>query len=251
VTAPLIDEAVPPPRRQSRTWSAVGVLGELLITFGVLLLLFVAYQLLWTNVTAQRQADQVASQLQDAWDRPPDSDGDGAGDEQAGADPEEARPAIGSAFALMYIPRLSDRVWGTPVLESVSLPDLARGLGHYPQSQLPGEEGNFAVAGHRATNGEPFRDIDRLQVGDRVYVETQDSWYEYTLRRDQIVTPTDSWVIAPVPFDQGATPTERLITLTTCNPRWGSTTRWIWWGDLATRYDKSTGEIPPEIEAGR
>jgi sortase A len=241
----LIDEAVPPPRRQSRTWSAVGVLGELLITFGVLLLLFVAYQLLWTNVTAQRQADQVASQLQDAWARPPTDD------EQADADPEEARPEIGSAFALMYIPRLSDRVWGTPVLESVSLPDLARGLGHYPQTQLPGEEGNFAVAGHRATNGEPFRDIDRLQVGDRVYVETQDSWYEYTLRRDQIVTPTDSWVIAPVPFDPGASPTERLITLTTCNPRWGSTTRWIWWGDLGNRYDKSAGEIPPEIEAGR
>ncbi len=107
------------------------------------------------------------------------------------------------------------------------------------------------MAGHRATNGEPFRDIDRLQVGDKVYVETQDSWYEYTLRRDQIVSPADSWVIAPVPFDQDASPTERLITLTTCNPRWGSTTRWIWWGDLSTRYDKSDGEIPPEIEAGR
>jgi sortase A len=247
VTAPLIDEVVPPPRRQSRGWSAVGVLGELLITVGVLLLLFVAYQLLWTNVTAQRQADQVAAELQDAWARPPTDSGDGGGATEG----EEARPEIGSAFALMFIPRLRDKVWGTPVLESVSLPDLARGIGHYPETALPGAEGNFAVAGHRATNGEPFRDIDRLQVGDKVYVETQDSWYEYTLRRDQIVSPTDSWVIAPVPLDQDASPTERLITLTTCNPRWGSTTRWIWWGDLSTGYDKSDGEIPPEIEAGR
>ncbi len=133
MTAPLIDEAVPPPRRQSRGWSAVGVLGELLITVGVLLLLFVAYQLLWTNVTAQRQADQVAAELQDTWARPPTEAGDGTGGGD-GTEGEEARPEIGSAFALMFIPRLRDKVWGTPVLESVSLPDLARGIGHYPQT---------------------------------------------------------------------------------------------------------------------
>jgi sortase A len=151
----------------------------------------------------------------------------------------------------MYIPRLSDKVWGMPVLESVSLSDLARGIGHYPTTQLPGQKGNFAVAAHRATNGEPFRDIDQLRVGDKVFVETQDSWFEYTLRRDQIVAPTATWVIDPVPGDPGAKPTDRLITLTTCNPRWGHTTRWVWWGDLTTSYDKADGEIPPEIEAGR
>jgi sortase A len=165
--------------------------------------------------------------------------------------PEEQRPEIGDAFALMYFPRLGDKVWGMPVLESVELYDLARGIGHYPDSQLPGQVGNFAVAGHRATNGEPLRDIDRVQVGDRVYVETQEYWYEYTLRRDQIVSPQDTWVIDEVPWDPGADPTERLITITTCNPRWGSTTRWIWWGDLAKRYDKADGEIPAEVEAGR
>ena len=237
------------PRRSAPVWTAVGVLGELLITLGVLLLLFVAYQLLWTNVTAQRAADQAAADLQSSWAQPDSSDP--ADSDDSDEEPAQSRPEIGSAFALMYIPRLSDRVWGMPVLESVELADLARGIGHYPQTQLPGEEGNFAVAAHRATNGEPFRDIDRLQVGDAVFVETQDAWYEYTLRRDQIVSPADTWVIAPVPGDPGATPTDRLITLTTCNPRWGSTTRWIWWGDLTTRYDKSDEEIPPEIEAGR
>jgi sortase A len=229
----------------------VGVFGELLITLGVLLLLFVAYQLLWTNVTAQRAADQVASQLQESWSRPGPTDGSGGEADPADDDEPEARPEIGNAFALMYIPRLSDKVWGMPVLESVELPDLARGIGHYPTTQLPGAKGNFAVAAHRATNGEPFRDIDRLEVGDTVIVETQDSWYEYTLRRDQIVSPQDTWVIDPVPGDPGATPTDRLITLTTCNPRWGSTTRWIWWGDLTARYDKADEEIPAAIEAGR
>jgi sortase A len=228
------------------------VFGELLITLGVLLLLFVAYQLLWTNVTAQRAADQVASQLQESWSRPgPTDESDESDESDPGDDTPEARPEIGNAFALMYIPRLSDKVWGMPVLESVELSDLARGIGHYPTTQLPGEKGNFAVAAHRATNGEPFRDIDRLEVGDTVIVETQDSWYEYTLRRDQIVSPQDTWVIDPVPGDPGATPTDRLITLTTCNPRWGSTTRWIWWGDLTARYDKAAGEIPAAVEAGR
>lgn len=249
MTAPEIDQA--PPRATSRVWTAVGVLGELLITVGVLLLLLVVYQLLWTNVTAQRQADQVASDLQDSWTQQSETTDGSAEDGEDGEDTPEARPEIGNAFALMYIPRLSDKVWGMPVLESVALSDLARGIGHYPQTQLPGEVGNFAVAAHRATNGEPFRDIDRLQVGDEVYVETQDAWYAYTLRRDQIVAPTATWVIDPVPGDPGATPTDRLITLTTCNPRWGSTSRWIWWGDLTDRYDKSAGEIPPEIEAGR
>ena len=241
-------------RRPSRAWSAVGVLGELLITLGVLLLLFVAYQLLWTNVTAQRAADQATAELQESWSRPPATSGGsgGSGDEgDEDDDQPEARPEIGTAFALMYIPRLSDKVWGMPVLESVELYDLARGIGHYPQTQLPGEKGNFAVAAHRATNGEPFRDIDRLEVGDSVFVETREAWYEYTLRRDQIVSPTGTWVIDPVPGDPGATPSERLITLTTCNPRWGSTTRWIWWGDLTARYDKADGEIPAQVEAGR
>jgi sortase A len=237
-------------RPPSRVWSAVGVFGELLITVGVLLLLFVAYQLMWTNVTAQRAADQVAAELQDSWARPGSTTG--SGDEGDGDDgTPEARPVIGDAFALMYIPRLNDKVWGMPVLESVALSDLARGIGHYPTTQLPGEKGNFAVAAHRATNGEPFRDIDQLQDGDKVFVETRGSWFEYTLRRDQIVGPSDTWVIDPVPGDPGATPTDRLITLTTCNPRWGHTTRWVWWGDLTTSYDKADGEIPPEIEAGR
>ena len=249
MTAPQTEEATRRP--PSRVWSAVGVLGELLITVGVLLLLFVAYQLMWTNVTAQRASDQVATDLQDSWAIPATDGSSDPGDPGDPGEDPEARPEIGDAFALMYIPRLSDKVWGMPVLESVGLPDLARGIGHYPTTQLPGEKGNFAVAAHRATNGEPFRDIDQLRVGDKVFVETQDSWFEYTLRRDQIVAPTDTWVIDPVPGDPGASPSDRLITLTTCNPRWGHTTRWVWWGDLTTSYDKADGEIPPEIEAGR
>ena len=234
----------PSPPARSRGWAVVGIVGELLITVGVLLLLLVAYQLWWTNVEADRAADQAVAQLQESWSRPPAFTG------ASDATPEYVEPEFGDAFALMYIPRLRDKVWGLPVVEGVDAPQLARGIGHYPDAAMPGQIGNFAVAGHRATNGEPLRDIDRIRAGDRVYVETRDSWYVYRLERDQIVLPQDVWVIDPVPGQPGATPTESLITLTTCNPRWASYERWIWWGQLEDTINKSTGETPSAILEG-
>ena len=229
--------------RPSRAWAAVGVVGELLITVGVLLLLLVVYQLWWTNVEAARATDQAATALQEQWSRPPTVTPEG--------EPEYEEPEFGDAFALMYIPRLKDKVWGMPVVRGVGEAELARGIGHYTETAMPGEVGNFAVAAHRATNGEPFRDIDRLTVGDEVYVETRTAWYVYRLERDQIVVPTDVWVIDPVPGQPGVEPTERLITLTTCNPRWASYERWIWWGELEETIDKEDGEPPAAILEGR
>jgi sortase A len=234
------------PRRSSRGWAVVGVLGELLMTLGVVLLLFVVYQLWWTNVAANRAADALSQQLQEQWARPPAPAPDGEADQDGYVEPE-----FGSAFAMLYIPRLSDSVWATPVVSGVEEAQLAQGIGHYPTTALPGQVGNFAVAGHRATNGEPLRDIDRLQVGDQVYVETRDTWYVYTLERDQIVWPTDTWVIAPVPGEPGAAPTEPLLTITTCHPRWASTERWIWWGTLTDTVSKDGGAVPAAIRAGR
>jgi sortase A len=240
---------------RERVWGAVGVVGELLITLGVVLLLLVAYQLWWTNVEASRAADQSVAELQEAWTRPPapaPADPDVPGDPDGSAEPGGyVKPEFGSAFALMYVPRLRDRVWGAPIVHGVGDYELARGIGHYPTAALPGEVGNFAVAGHRATNGEPFRDIDRLTVGDEVYVETRDTWYVYRLERDQIVTPDATWVIGPVPGQPGATPSESLITLTTCHPRWASYERWIWWGSLVETVDKADGETPDVILGGR
>ncbi len=239
-----VDSAEPKQRpAATRGWAVVGVVGELLITVGALLLLLVVYQLWWTNVEASRAADEAVAELQDSWRRTPGDSGQ--------ATPDYVEPEFGSAFALMYIPRLSDKVWATPIVAGVGAAELARGIGHYTQAAMPGEVGNFAVAAHRATNGEPFRDIDRLRVGDLVYVETRDTWFVYTLERDQIVKPQDVWVIAPVPGDPAATPTEQLITLTTCNPRWASYERWIWWGSLVETIDKKTGQTPDAILAGR
>lgn len=216
-------------------------LGELLITAGLVLLLFVAYQLVWTNLEAHRAQDQVADQIREGWDRPVGSTG--APDEPRTRGPRKAD--FGRGFAFIRIPRLGID-YSVPVVEGVALEVLARGVGHYPDTALPGRVGNFAVAGHRATNGQPFADLDRLRAGDVVIVETQRRWFTYVVDRTQIVRPTDTWVIDPVPGKPDAVPRDRLITLTTCHPRWASTERLIISGRLEAERSKSEGP-PPEL----
>jgi sortase A len=208
-------------------------LGELLITAGLVLLLFVVYQLVWTNVVARQAQGEVADRIRDAWQRP-------TGRTEPRLD--LAKVDFGEGFAFLRIPRLG-RDYSVPVVQGVGLDDLARGVGHYPRSAGPGEVGNFAVAGHRATNGEPFAYLDRLRKGDVVVAETRTQWFTYVVDRTRIVLPTDTWVIDPVPGRPRATPTERLLTLTTCNPRWSSTQRLIVFGHLESSRPKSEG--PP------
>lgn len=247
----MSDTAVMPvgrTRRPGQAGRAVtrGV-GEILITLGVLLLLFVAYQLVWTNVEASRAQGQVSDAIRDTWQRPqaagPDAQGAETQDDDAGT--RQTAVDFGSGFAFLRIPRLGED-YTVPVLEGVDLEVLAQGVGHYPQTALPGQVGNFAVAGHRATNGEPFAYLDRLQRGDAMVVETRDAWLTYVVDRTQIVSPSDVWVLDPVPGQPGAKPTERLITLTTCNPRWASYERLIVFGYLESRRDKADGP-PPEL----
>ena len=125
---------VAPRSAASRGWAVVGVLGELLITLGVVLLLFVVYQLWWTTIAANLAADQAAAQLQESWLRPPDPSQPGTGAD----DDEDVTQEPGTAFALMYIPRLRDKVWATPVVRGVQADQLAQGIGHYAESAMPG-----------------------------------------------------------------------------------------------------------------
>lgn len=228
--------------------------GDILLTLGVVVALLLVYQLWWTNVQAANAAESVREELTAEWVAPavvatpsPSPSSTSTPTPSATPEPEVpepvAAPAIGKPFALMYIPRLRDSVWGIPVVEGVGLNELAKGVGHYPGTAMPGEIGNFATAGHRATHGEPFKDFDRLKKGDRVIIETENGWYVYVLDEDRIVKPTDTWVIDPVPGQPDATPAEAIITLTTCNPRWASTERWAFWGYLEETRTREQG--PP------
>ena len=201
--------------------------GEALLTVGVVLMLFVVYQLVWTNLEAQRAHGRIAQEIREAWEGPPRTPVGGA----RRLTETERRPRYGQGFAILRIPRLGQE-YAVPVLEGVRLEVLARGVGHYPRTAMPGQRGNFALAGHRATNGEPFAHLDRLRRGDKLLVETRRSVYAYVVSKTRIVRPVDTWVIDPVPGRRGVRPVRRLITLTTCNPRWGSSERLIVSGRL-------------------
>ncbi|MGH3327574.1 MAG: class E sortase [Streptomycetales bacterium] len=223
--------------------------GELLITAGIVVLLFCVYQLFYTNLAANRAMDDVRNGLHQKWD--------GTAPRGKGAS-ELPGFGRGEGFALIYIPRLgSDYV--KPVLEGVSPGILDSGVGHYPETTMPGKLGNFSVAGHRATNGEPFAYLDGVRPGDRVVVETGTTWYTYIIddprmyadpdhviqfnRGNIIVSPADVGVLSPVPYKPAKEPEESLITLTTCNPRWASYQRMIVFGHLESKQQKSDG--PP------
>jgi len=214
-------------------WS-LGITGDLLVTAGAVLLLFVAWQLWWTDVTANRVQDDTVHALTRDFGRGP---GPGATSETPAAVP------FGKAFAIIRIPRLGAD-YARPVLEGTSLDVLQSGIGHYDDTAAPGAVGNFAVAGHRTTYGRPFHDIDRLRAGDRVVVETRQSYSVYVVRRHRIVAPTAVDVIAAVPEKPGAKPTQRWMTMTACHPKYSAAQRYIVFAQLEKTYPHAEG-LPP------
>ncbi|WP_329229256.1 class E sortase [Streptomyces canus] len=207
-------------------------LGEVFITTGVLMLLFVSYQLWWTNVRAHAQADKEASSLQNDW-----ASGKGA--------PGTFEP--GQGFALLHIPKLDVVV---PIAEGVSNKKvLDKGMvGHYSEGALKtampdAKTGNFALAGHRNTHGEPFRYINKLSPGDAIVVETQDDYFVYKMTSTLPVTaPSNTSVIDPVPKGSGFSTAGRYITLTTCTPEFTSKYRLIVWGKMVEERPRSKGK---------
>ena len=192
--------------------------GEIIITIGVILALFVVYLLWWTGVQTAGAQRGLAAELDRAAQTAVIAP-DGA----AGAllvDPAPAVPAVGKPYVQIRIPALGAD-WSWIVVEGVDLPQLALGPGHYPGTAGPGEVGNFSVAGHRAGHAAPFENLDRLKAGDAVTFSVGDRHWSYRVERSFLTEPTDIGVIEPVPEQPNAVPTERLMTLTTCDPKYG------------------------------
>nr|WP_323748925.1 class E sortase [Streptomyces sp. PR69] len=239
---------------------------ELAVTLGVVVLLLVVHQLWWTNLQVRQDARQYVRVLEQQWERAErgeketgekrrgegergeqpvvsGSEGGGEGVDGEGGGGERDAPDAASAasfrgYAVLRIPRLGVVA---PVARGVDKRGvLDRGFaGHYPDSAAPGRAGNFAVAGHRNTHGEPFRRIDRLRKGDEVLIETAQGVYVYevdqTLRQ---TTPGDVGVIQPVPRSlvrpsAGYDRPGHYLTLTTCTPEFSSAYRLVVWGELA------------------
>jgi sortase A len=212
-------------RERRRGASFIGVLGELLITAGVIALLFVAWQL-WIGdwiIGSQKQAE--ASELTQTWAQEFESSAPTPAPTptEAGEDPVVpvlAQPRHGAEFGVMQIPRFGTD-WKFTIAGGVTRPDiLDQGeIGHYPDTAMPGEIGNTVYAAHRWTSGAPFDPIDKLVVGDAIVVETKDGWYTYRFRTLEYVQDTQVEVLLPVPQQVGVEADGRYLTLTSCAPK--------------------------------
>ena len=194
--------------------------GQLLLTAGYVLLLFVVYELWVTDLLSNARQDELTAELREEWAAP-------------AAVPAELQG--GEAFALLHIPRLGAD-YARAIVEGTGTEELEQGPGHYPGTAMPGQQGNFAVAGHRVGRGSPFLEIDELRAGDPIVVETADSWYVYRVLGpaqggvpgQQVVSPSDVSVIAPTPNGPPeGSPTGAYLTLTTCHPEYSARQRLI------------------------
>lgn len=238
--------ARPPARRRGSVGTTfLGAIGELLITAGVIVGLFVVWQVFWTDVEGSRAAANHIDSFEQALPESPEQ----PGEPQTGTPPEEPSPAAGETFATMFVPRWGAD-WEFPIAEGVGRVDVldAGFVGHYPSTQLPGEIGNFALAGHRQSHAKPFYGVDRLETGDTIIVQTAQAWYVYRVTDSLVVTPDRSDVLAPDPTDPTAEATERTITLTTCHPLWSTRERWIVHGVLDHWVDRADGRPAELIE---
>ncbi|MFF4269134.1 class E sortase [Streptomyces sp. NPDC001536] len=243
-------------RRRARRRRVLWTGGELLVTVGVVLLLLVVHQLWWTNREALRGAERKVEALEREWDTeqepalapsPQGTDTQSTGTattDPAPGQPQRSttrsrQPSWSQAYAILTIPRLGLRV---PVAEGVGKQGvLDKGYaGHYSGTQQPGQAGNFALAGHRNTHGEPFRYINRLAPKDTLQVETRDAVYTYAVDRTLAQTSArDSGVLRKIPSStvhptRGYTAPGYFITLTTCTPEYTSRYRLVVWGKLVS-----------------
>jgi sortase A len=148
----------------------------------------------------------------------------------------------------LHIPRLGPDYGPFSIANGIGLADvLNKGyIGHYPDTQRPGEIGNFATAAHRQSYGAPYKEIEQIVEGDSLIVETDDAYLVYKVTSYEVVDPSQIEVIAPVPNEPGVVPTERMITLTTCHPLFSAAERWITYGVFDHWVDKGSG-MPAEL----
>jgi sortase A len=236
-------------RRRRPKVSVIGVLGELLITAGVFVLLFLGWQLWLGDIIQGAQQAQQAENLNDTWAQAAPTIAPTPAPTTAApiAPVVEKAPGNAQKFGILYVPRFGTG-WERPIAQGVGVADVldAIGVGHYPGTAMPGQVGNFAIAAHRHAYGGGFEYLHELHVGDHVYIGTKDGWYEYTFRDIQYVQPTQINVLQPVPMEPGVAPVDRIITMTTCNPFFSTAERMIAYGVYDTWYPRADGP-PAEI----
>jgi sortase A len=224
--------AVPPRRRLS----GLTIVGVLLLVAGLGCLGWVAYQYFGTNIVSKKAFDEEKSGLREQWAQPTPT-GQPKGSDPA---PLKAHQVPGDAIALLRIPAFGDG-YEVPIIEGTDLSVLNRGVGRFTSGAEPGQIGNFALAGHRVTHGQPFAQLLDLDPGDEIIVETRDAIYTYVMDNspsDLTVSSSATWVLDPVPGKPEKEPTQALLTLTTCQDLFHSPDRSIGFGHLVHTEQK-------------
>ncbi|MFF9849287.1 class E sortase [Streptomyces litmocidini] len=218
-------------RARNRIAGLISLFGELLITAGLVLGLFVVYSLWWTNVLADRAADEDGAQVRDRW-----ADGPGALDTKDG-------------IGFLHVPAMKN---GEVLVKQGTGTDvLNHGVaGYYTEpvkSGLPQDkQGNFTLAAHRDGHGAKFHNIHKLKTGDAIVFETKDTWYVYKVYKTlPETTKYNVDVLQPVPKESGKAKPGRYITLTTCTPMYTSDYRYIVWGELERTEKVDRDRTPP------
>src|SRR5579872_1241380 len=215
------------------------VIGEVALTAGAVILLFVCYLIWGSGIRAAQAQRALTKELTQQWTgaRPggsvrPVSARTVRGD-QIRIAPETFGVATGQPFAFIKVPAFGTG-WEFPLIQGTALAQLNVSPGHVPGTQWPGQLGNFAIAGHRVTAGNPFWSLPSLKDGDLVYIETRLNDYTYRVIGKKWVAPSDTAVLDPVPSHPRQRPTRRLISLITCDPAWTGTHRVIVTGILVS-----------------
>jgi len=249
--AGTVETAPAPQPRKRRRPSILTITGLLLIAIGLSSLGWMGYQYFGTNGPAQEAAKSEVSQLQDQWNNGdgidvPDPSASGSADPSAPSSaaattgPKYTQAQLDKAMAILTIPSFGPN-YKVPILVGTSDYALGRGVGWYENTQLPGQIGNFAIAGHRITHGEPFARLLELKPGDKVIVETKNYIFTYVIDESPsklTVKDVDTWVLDPVPGKTGVKPTQALITLTTCQDLFHSPDRSVGFGHLVDTKKK-------------
>ncbi|MGH3301855.1 MAG: class E sortase [Streptosporangiaceae bacterium] len=207
------------------------VSGELLSTLGVVVLGFLAYMYWGTALRTSAAQHAFASELTSQW----------SGASELAALTGPAKLALGEPFALLRIPQLGPS-WQFAVVQGTGLTQLALAPGHLPGSALPGQVGNFVIAGHRVTAGNPFWRLPSLHAGSLIIVVTINASYEYEVTgRPRPGPADDTAVTAPVPYHTGERARLRMITLITSDPPWTGTSRVVVTGVLVRALPRQPG----------
>ncbi|PRY60501.1 class E sortase [Glycomyces artemisiae] len=211
--------------------STVRGLGEVLISLGAIVLLYAAYEVFGVSGEINNEQDTLSTDLDTMW--------------QAEEEGDEGSPVpeLGDAFARMWAPDIRPESW--TLVEGTEPADIEYAPGRYLDGAMPGEQGNFTLAGHNVPA--IFQKIRDLEPGDKVVIETKDYFYVYEVQEHVVVDETQVDITAPVPGDPGAEPGDEdyWLTLFTCHPLWDNYERYVVYSQLVDTIDRDAeGDLP-------